>query len=213
MTLEERRQKFRSEYLSPSYSGVRHILLTAGLCSSAVALPSVFVREFALELIGVFLFSLLLSNFLEYVSHRFYQHKKIPGFGLLYKVHTVEHHQVFKKENMRRDSVQDTAMVLFPVSVVAFLLLVWIPSFSLLVYFAFGRDVALVFYSTSSLHYLLYEFIHFASHHSEDSLYYRLPVLGGLCRSHQEHHDLTKMSQKNFGVVFGLWDRVFGTKA
>lgn len=208
--IAERRTQFREKYLPRLYSGYLHFAFTvvATIACSFVALNYTSAR-FSIELVAFFFF---LNSYFEYLSHRYHQHKSIPFLRFLYKFHTLEHHQLFNEEKMEVDSHRDFSMVLFPPHVTVGLLTLYFPTLSLFAFLVFDMQVAVNFYLASILSYLTYEFIHFASHHRSDSIYYKTPILNHLCQNHRDHHDPKLMAKKNFGVITTLWDRIFKTK-
>jgi sterol desaturase/sphingolipid hydroxylase (fatty acid hydroxylase superfamily) len=144
-------------------------------------------------LLGVFIWTLT-----EYVMHRFvfHFHAKSPGLQkIFFLFHGVHHYQPQCKTRL----VMPPA-VSIPLAVVfygIFYLLVdrlfgapsWVPSL-------FGGLI---------LGYLVYDMIHYATHHFP----MRSGYLKFLKRYHMQHH--FKTPDERFGVSSPLWDKVFGT--
>ena len=144
-------------------------------------------------LLGVFIWTLT-----EYVMHRFvfHFHAKSPGLQrIFFLFHGVHHYQPQCK----------TRLVMPPI--------VSIP-LAALFYGIFYLVVDRLFAAPSwvpplfagfILGYLVYDMIHYATHH--------LPMRSGylkfLKRYHMQHH--FKSPEERFGVSSPLWDKVFGT--
>lgn len=204
-----RREQFREKYLNSfPYSGYGHWFLTVVLIAGVVLFGG-----YLLSWPGFSFFGLVFYSLFEYFYHRFPEHRRIKGFFSLYRFHTLEHHQLFDQDHMEVDSHKDFAMILFPPIVTLFLLVIYFPLLAFILFFLTSSILlSFSFFVALALGYLFYEIVHFASHHSESSIFYRIPVLAPLCRNHRKHHNWTKMSKSNFGIITTAWDYVFRSR-
>jgi hypothetical protein len=206
----ENRRLFREKWIPKFYIGQLHGLFILLLCSSLCAFCFYKVDAWNpirfFSILGFFIF----ANVSTYLSHRYPQHHPMKFQKFLFWFHTQEHHSLFNAKNMERDSWADAYMVFFPPTIVLCLLVVfcfegWIVGKFL------GSDYGFICTATLSFYYLLYEFIHFVSHSSSDSIFYRFPGLKFLSKHHRIHHDPKWMTQFNFDIACPLSDLIFGT--
>jgi dihydroceramide fatty acyl 2-hydroxylase len=143
-------------------------------------------------LIGVLIWTLT-----EYVMHRFvfHFHAKSPGLQkIFFMFHGVHHYQPQCK----------TRLVMPPV--VSIPLAVFYGIFYLMVDRLFGAPSWVPpLFAGFILGYLVYDMIHYATHHFP----MRSGYLKFLKRYHMQHH--YKTPSERFGVSSPLWDKVFGT--
>jgi len=146
-----------------------------------------------LALSGVVLAGLVTWSLAEYLLHRFLFHfpaKSKLGRWLVFAFHGVHH-----------DSPQDkTRLVMPPVPAALILAVLW-----LLFGLAVPRPWIEPFMAAFILGYLVYDYMHYATHHFA----MRHPVLRFIKRYHMQHHFSSE--EGRFGVSSPLWDWVFGT--
>ncbi len=137
---------------------------------------------------GIFIWTLT-----EYLLHRFvfhYQPKSAWGQHLHFMMHGVHH-----------DYPNDSKRLVMPPSVSIPLAALFYGLFSLILPFAY----VLPFFAGFILGYILYDEIHYATHHA--------PMKGSVAlwvkHHHVRHHFLDP--DRGFGVSSPLWDYVFGT--
>jgi len=165
------------------------------LVQSLVALPA---GASALHIPAGFLAGLFVWTLTEYLVHRFvfhYEPRSEPMKRFFFLFHGVHHAQPQCKTRLVMPPV-----VSIPGAILVYLLL------SLIVGALLGAPhwVAPVF-SGFVLGYLIYDMIHYATHH----LPMRGRVMKYLKRYHMLHH--FKTPEKRYGVSSPLWDMVFGT--
>ena len=141
-----------------------------------------------LEMLGLFLFGVLLWSLLEYLAHRYVLHV-VPYFERLHN----EHH-----EEPRR--LVGTPTI---VSVLAFFCLAYLPTAK----FSDARSAAAIVCGLM-LGYLAYVSCHFVIHHLASG---GSRLVKRLKRHHSLHHHASP--ECNFGVTTRVWDRLFGTLA
>jgi len=194
------------------YSCLRHVVLIHVLALGALAAALAALREpRAIELIALpatFLF----ANVVEYVFHRGPMHRRRALLGFLFERHTVVHHAYFRSEAMRIEDARDMRFVLFPAFACA-LVIALAALVALGVSFAISRNVALIFFATATLYYLVYEWFHASFHVFAVERLERIPLLGRAARRHRIHHDPARMTAVNFNITFPIVDRIAGTIA
>lgn len=157
-------------------------------------LRAVTVHEIgAAGLAGIGVAGLLTWTFAEYTLHRFVFHypaKSRLGQRFVFLFHGVHH-----------DTPQDkTRLVMPPVGAALILGVLWLLFSSVLPY-----PWAEPFTAFFLLGYLVYDYIHYATHHFP----MRHPLLRFLKQYHMRHHFASDGGR--FGVSSPLWDWVFGT--
>lgn len=81
---------------------------------------------------------------------------------------------------MSVDNSKDIYMILFPPTVTLGLLLFWFPASSTIIWLMGFDKLALLYYIASTAGYLIYEVVHFSSHHTNETIYYKIPILAQL---------------------------------
>ncbi len=129
----------------------------------------------------------------EYVMHRFafhYDASTKAGKYLVFLFHGIHH-----------DDPQDPTRLVMP-------LVVSIP-LSIPFYYLFkvslGTEACLSFFAGFLMAYLVYDYIHFATHHFMPKTKWGKTIK----ENHMKHHFLAKKGK--WGVSTPLWDHVFGT--
>ena len=208
---ERFRERYRAAHIPARYSGPLHLAGTVAITAAVLALAIHGLDDVRplewLTIPAAFLY----ANLVEYLGHRFVMHRRVPGFGLVFERHTLQHHRFFTHENMRFDSTRDYRAVLFPLTLIVFFFAGFgIPSFALVAWL-FGANVAWLFVATAIAYYLNYELLHFAYHTAPDSRIARLPWMSRLRALHTTHHDPAAMQTHNFNITYPICDWLFGT--
>ncbi len=206
------REQYRRDQIPGWYSGPVHLTLTSLLglgviVAAIVALDAVRPLEWlTIPLMFV------LANLVEYFGHRGPMHRRVPGLGLIFKRHTLQHHRFFNTANMSFDSSRDFHAVLFPPVVLAFYLgLIAVPVAVLLTLLV-SKNVGLLSLAVSLAYFLNYEWLHFAYHAPDDSLLARTPLIKRLRSLHHLHHQPELMTRYNFNITYPIGDWLFGTR-
>jgi hypothetical protein len=215
MAMPRKVQDFRAEFIkknvTPRYSGKLHFgfLLLFGL--SGIIVPWFFIE--GLKSVELFMIpgAFLVANLVEYWAHRIPMHRSVPGLGVVYRRHTLEHHFYFTHEAMQIEDHRDIKALLFPPELLIFFLIAMAVPLAVGVGAIFGQNSGLIFLSTAMGYYFNYEIFHFMFHLPEDSTLGRWRWLRYVKVTHQTHHDLSKMTRYNFNVTYPIADFVFGT--
>jgi sterol desaturase/sphingolipid hydroxylase (fatty acid hydroxylase superfamily) len=157
------------------------------------------------------LLQLMIASLVEYMTHRYPLHRKMPGGAHAYRQHTLRHHQYFTDVNIEATVSKDYYMILFPVWGVALLQYGLNLPLSLAMSFLLGVKYGALGLILGPLFFFAYETIHAICHFPKDSRIFRIPGLSFLREHHRIHHHKGMMSNWNFNIVFPLWDRIFGT--
>jgi sterol desaturase/sphingolipid hydroxylase (fatty acid hydroxylase superfamily) len=146
-------------------------------------------------LLGVFIWTLT-----EYMVHRFvfHYHARTPGLQkIFFMFHGVHHYQP-----------QCKTRLVMPPAVSIPMAVLFYGSFYFVVGQLFGSPSWVpALFAGFILGYLVYDMIHYATHHFP----MRSGYLRYVKRYHMQHH--FKTPERRFGVSSPLWDKVFGTIA
>ncbi len=147
----------------------------------------------AVDVAALFLPGILVWTLTEYVLHRFVFHypaRSALGKWLVFMFHGVHH-----------DAPNDKSrLVMPPAGAVIVMTFLWL-LFSMVIPSPWLEPFCAFFISG----YLIYDYIHYATHHFR----MRHPVLRALKRYHMRHHFAEKDAK--YGVSSPLWDWVFRT--
>lgn len=212
---DARVRSFRAEYraseIPSGYRGGVHFLITNTMVLTAVVLCVMQLDAVQFWEWWTIPITFLYANLSEYVGHRFVMHKLRPGFGLIFKRHTKQHHRFFTNTTMPVDSFRDFKAVLFPPILIGFFLGAFGTPIALLIGNFVSVNCAWLFAITGLLYFLNYEYLHSAYHLPNDHWIGRLPGLSGLRRLHETHHDQSIMTRCNFNITYPLCDWLFRT--
>ncbi len=146
---------------------------------------------------ALFLAGLAVWTLAEYLLHRFVFHLRARAPAarrLVYLMHGV-HHQ---------DPSDDRRLLMPPAAAIVLASLFYL-LFLVTLGAALGEQAVRPFFAGFLSGYLVYDYIHFATHHVRP----RTALGRALRRFHMVHHFAA--SNRNFGVSSPLWDFVFGT--
>lgn len=205
------RDRYREEVLPPNYSGGGHVGLVLVLGSATTATAIGFAaRTWRASDFWVVPATWLLANLVEYLAHRGPMHHRWRGLHLLHLRHTGRHHRYFTDRAMHFDSPHDFHAVLFPPVLLGFFGAI-AAALGAGVALALTPAAAALFVAASMGYYLLYESLHFCYHLPDTAAAAHLPGVRWLARLHRLHHTPALMMQRNFNLVFPLFDWIFGT--
>lgn len=154
----------------------------------------------------------LLCNMFEWFLHRHVMHRplSLPGMRPVYTRHTLMHHQFFTEEEMRFADSHDWRVTFFPpFALVVFILMSSV--LGLFLGFTVSANVGWLAISTTTIIYMLYEFMHFCCHVEENWFVRNCPFVNTIRRHHTAHHDQSLMMELNMNLTFPISDWMFGT--
>jgi sterol desaturase/sphingolipid hydroxylase (fatty acid hydroxylase superfamily) len=194
------------------YSPYLHLAGTTGVALATLLVSALSLhRVRAIELLAIPA-TLLLSNAVEWRSHRGVLHRRVWPVRVLYDRHTPIHHNVYRYDSMAMRSTREFRLVLIPAAGVAAVIAISAP-----IAYAVARlltyNCGWIALATSGVYVLTYELTHLAYHMPEDSWVGRLPLVGGLREHHRRHHHPALMQKWNFNVTVPLFDWIHGTRA
>jgi len=196
--------------ISPGYSCTRHVMALHFITFGTIATALAFLRSPSLAELATVPLAFLFANTVEYFVHRYPMHHRWPLLGFLFARHTVGHHAYFRRDSMLVDDARDVRFVLFPplacLSAIAFA-----GTIGALLAVTITRNTGLLFLTTASFYYLLYEWFHASFHLAPVERLRWIPILGKAARRHGIHHDPSRMTDVNFNITVGLFDRLLGT--
>ncbi|SEA35298.1 sterol desaturase family protein [Microbulbifer marinus] len=208
---DEYRQRYRTEFIGPHYSGWLHLAFTISASLAVIAFSLLQLDEPTWYQWLTLPIAFIYTNLMEYWGHRGPMHNRRKWLGGVYRRHTLRHHRFFRDDAMAYENSRDFHAVLFPPVLVAFFLLATVVPSALLVHWLLGANVAWLYVATVFAYFLNYELLHFAYHVREESWVGRLPGMATLRRLHTQHHDPRLMQRFNFNITYPIGDWLFGT--
>lgn len=189
---------FKNPFLeSLTKTSLKQNIIVYGMVVLIFIYAAIFVQKIPLTtFLGFFIFALFFWTFAEYILHRYLFHW-ISENKLVQRFHFIMHgsHHLFPRDEER---------ILMPpvpgILMASILFSIFYVIFSLL---GMGR-YTWAFFPGFFLGYLLYSFLHRATHVSKPPKRFKY-----LWRHHNLHH--YKYPDKAFGVSNTFWDRVFNT--
>jgi hypothetical protein len=154
---------------------------------------------------------ILYANFVEYFVHRWLLHRRIPGLGILYERHAIQHHRYFTDQDISILSRSQMRYVLFPAPAIVIFIPLAAGPLSWGIGRMLGSNAGWIALLTSAFYFAWYETFHLANHLPRSHWVHRVPGLSALCRFHRIHHHPAYASRDYFNVTFPLADWVLGT--
>jgi hypothetical protein len=192
------------------YSPGLHLTIPTVLGLTAMIASLFFVHALRpLELLAVPL-TLLLAFGFEWRAHQLVLHRRMPGMGVLYDRHELQHHVVFTYDDLAMRAPRELWLILMPAYAVVLVFLLDLP-LALLTARLFGVNAGCLFMVTSMAFFLSYEWLHCAYHLPPGSFVGRLSVIARLREHHRRHHDPRLMKRWNFNVTVPVFDWVHRT--
>jgi hypothetical protein len=149
----------------------------------------------------------VLSNAVEWRTHKNVLHKRFWPLGELYERHTPNHHRVFVTADMALRSAREFKFVLLPFYGIVAIFMLNAP-ITLALVWAGQHNLAALYVATTMGYVLSYEWLHLAYHLPADSFIGRLGLVRVLRHHHAVHHNPSLMQKWNFNVTIPLWDWV-----
>ncbi len=214
---EGRRTAFFDEQFAlipKSYSPIAHLSASAGVGILAITVAFAKIASFRLPLLGIAITFMVLANLVEWLSHKYFLHRRQRFLEPLYDQHVPRHHRFYTEHDMAVGSRREWRFVLMPARGVLAIAILVIP-LAVAVGHLFGADYGWVTIMTIGSYTSFYEVTHLIYHLPKDHRILRLPVIGRALRwlshHHARHHDPRLMRKWNFNVTVPLWDFILGT--
>ncbi len=205
------RQRFRQEFIKPSYSGKLHLLFINIWCLAGIIACAFNIHHPTVKQICIIPFTLLYTNLFEYLGHRYPMHHRYEALKAVFKRHTLQHHHFFTTNSMNCESPADFKIILFPPVLLIFFSVLFVLPAALLIYYVFSLNAAMFYVAATLAYYLNYEWLHLSYHLPETHFVYGMPGLKFLRRLHFQHHDIKEMDKHNFNITYPVFDIIFRT--
>ncbi len=150
------------------------------------------------------------ANWFEWMVHRGPMHHPTRGLRILYRRHTLEHHAIFTEDDMAIRNHREFYLILFPWWALPSLLVLNLP-IPLVLSVMVSPNLGYLFYASTLVYYLVYEWFHTVHHLPPESWIGRRSLVRWVRTHHARHHDLARMTDGNFNVSFPLWDYILGS--
>lgn len=209
--LEQWREEYRQAHIGPGYRGLLHLAFTTSLSLLIIGLCIHHLAPVHGWEWGTVPLTLVYANFAEWAGHKFVMHRPVRGLNLVYRRHALQHHRFFSQNHMEIGSTRDFKAVLFPPVLVSFFLVAFFLPIALMLDWALGRNVALLFTASGLGYFLNYELLHLSYHLRANHWVHRIPGFSALARLHTTHHDPREMAHHNFNITYPLMDYVMRT--
>jgi hypothetical protein len=152
----------------------------------------------------------LVSNGVEWLTHRNMMHRKTWIGSVLYERHTPMHHRIYVTEDMAMREPREFRQVLIPAYGIMLLFLITLPV-TLLLWRTLGPNSASLFVATTMAYVVGYEWLHLSYHLPQGHPIARLKWIKIFSRHHAIHHDPKLMQEWNLNVTVPIWDLILGT--
>lgn len=208
---EEFREYYRTKVIPSYYNGFGHVIFNAGLLLSSSIYSLYLIESLSFVwIVSLAFLMLIIGNLVVFLVHKYPLHKRLAFIPYAYKAHTIWHHAFFTHQKETFQNSRDLHVVFFPPVVVAsFCLFLILPLHFILPQIMDPNKAYFIIFMTS-LYFILYEIVHFASHLPEGHWALKLPHFAKMRKHHLHHHNPALMSKYNFNIVFPLFDKIFG---
>lgn len=192
------------------YNPWLHLLATSGLGASVVVAASVNARGVLWWEWLLIPFIFLWANWFEWRVHKYILHRRTPGLGMIYELHTPLHHGIYTTDTMEIASAREMKLILIPASGIAGIVVAAVPPALLIAHFV-TENAGWIYLAVAGSYMTFYELTHLAYHLPRANPVGRLPIVAALKRHHAKHHDPALMQDWNFNVSIPIFDWVFRT--
>lgn len=215
---KERRERLRAKETKAIpwwYIPCTHLASTTGLSSLVFIISLIQIIRLAtintiVEWLIVVPFVFILSNFIEWVTHKHLQHRRRKPMQSMYDSHTPIHHMVYVEEDMVLHSNKEFRLILIPA-----IALVGVTLFGLMNSFILAKlwspSAGWCFMLAASFYVATAEFLHLCYHLPETNFLNRFKLFRNMKAHHAKHHDPKLMQKFNFNITLPLFDWLMGT--
>jgi len=154
----------------------------------------------------------LTANLFEWWIHRHVMHRPLKNRAAraIYTRHMLMHHQFFTDDEMRFADQLDWRVTFFPPYALIVFILMSAPG-AFLAGWVITPNVGWLVMATTTSIYLVYEFMHFCCHVSDNAFVRNCPFVNTIRRHHTAHHNQSIMMERNMNLTFPIADWLFGT--
>ncbi len=209
-SIHERHRAAITARLPGWYSPIPHLALPSAFGLACLLFAAARIHALRPVELCTIPLTLLAAFGFEWRVHKWVLHRRIPGLGLLYDRHELEHHVVFTYDDLSMRAPRELRLILMPAYAVVLVALINAP-LALLTAHYFSLNVGYLYLVTSMFFFLTYEWLHFFYHLPPQSFIGRLPLVARLREHHRRHHDPRLMKAWNFNVTLPLFDWIYGT--
>jgi len=213
--MSDRQRKYRETYRSRIagwYNGWLHVatIYVIGIAAMTIFVQSMTAVQWWEWLIVPVTF--LGANFFEWFLHTNIMHRpqKNRALRAIYMRHTMMHHQFFTDTEMRFAGEHDWRVTFFPPFALVTFICMSVP-IALAAGFIFTANIGWLVMSTTTMMYLVYEFMHFCCHVDDNWFVRHTPFVNTIRRHHTAHHKQSLMMERNMNLTFPVMDWLMGT--
>ncbi len=207
----EFRETYRNTIIGKKYNGKLHFWGITLFCIVVVSFAVSRIQSPNWKEILVIPVSFILVNAAEYFGHKGPMHHLNKRLAVVFKRHTLQHHEFFTYDDMYFDSQNDAKAVLFPPILLLFFFFFFAVPCWLLFYLFWSANAGYFFIATVFVYYLNYEWLHYTYHLPPEHYISKLPFIKILRRLHHVHHEKTLMTKYNFNITYPIFDWLLGT--
>lgn len=211
MNTEKFREHFRNNIIPKNYSGKVHATFNFSCLLGALLIFTIQLKEVSLLQFLILPAFIILGNLAVYIIHRLPLHTPTAATKEAYKIHSKWHHVFFTDQCVTYQGPRDFFILFFPTWFAALFTFIYLPSIYLVTSLFFSKNIALLAGIGSTLYFLGYEFVHYASHLPPEHWLLKIGHLRRMREYHRHHHNPRLMHKYNFNIVFPLFDYVFKT--
>ncbi|MCB9034121.1 MAG: fatty acid hydroxylase family protein [Chitinophagales bacterium] len=209
--VEQYRNQYRQNFIGKNYNGYAHVLFVVFWCVAVIVFCVLNIHQTTWKELLIIPFTFIYINWIEYIGHKGPMHHQTKLLSKVFERHTMQHHHFFTYDNMSFDSTKDFKAVLFPPVLLIFFFVCFVLPVSLLIFWLWNTNAALIFMATIIAYYFNYEFLHFCYHLPENHFLLKIPLVKRLKKLHHTHHDTTLMTKYNFNISYPIFDWIYGT--
>jgi hypothetical protein len=209
-TVHERQRRAIVELVPSWYRPLPHLVLPSlfGLLTAVFAMTQ--IRELRLIELCVIPIAVFVGFAFEWRVHKSVLHRRVPGVGVIYDRHELQHHVVFTHDDMAMRGPRELQLILMPAYAIVLIALFNAP----LAYLAarlVSPNVGYLYLVTAMSFFLTYEWLHLAYHLPPSHPLGRLRLVARLREHHRKHHDPRLMRSWNFNVTVPVFDWIHRT--
>ncbi len=200
-------RQHNNKLLPRYYHWAAHVVVNFVLIASAFVWNISLLQNFRIREFLMLSILFVCWAVVEYAIHRFILHGTFFSKTRLYIQHSHFHHGYFSEDLMCAAAPIDVNRVLlFPIDVVALLMLNALLSFGLFV--LVNHEIGILFSLAGVLYLFMYELCHGLCHLTWS---YRIPYLRKMAEHHKTHHAFYHGGHSHYSIVIPWLDTLFSS--